>query len=44
MKKIKAKSLEAVYTHTGDLNKRIILINMKKIIEDSSYSSVLDTG
>ena len=42
MKKIKAKSLEDV--HTGDLNKRIILINMKKIIEDSSYSSVLDTG
>ena len=48
MKKVRAKNLEAVHTHThthtGDLNKRITLIKMKKIIEDSSYSSVIDTG
>ena len=42
MKKVRAKNFEVACTR--DLNKRITLINMKKIIEDSSYSSVIDTG
>ena len=42
MGKVRAKSFEVVCT--GNLNKRITLINMQKIIEDSSYSSVIDTG
>ena len=40
MKELKA----CTHTHKGNLNKRITLINMQKIIEDSSYSSVIDTG